>query len=102
MPLAGSLAALAQRRTRLFALEIDVTYEFLKLVIDTITEHIVVIDSDGYIWFTNKTRNSFWANNSGLIDGRWDGVNDLEECDKAADMDDDFGAKVASSIRSDQ
>jgi diguanylate cyclase (GGDEF)-like protein len=76
------------------------SYDFLKLVLDTITEHIVVIDSEGDILFVNKTWISFGQNNACLTDETWKGVNYLEECDNAADMGDDFGVKAASGIRS--
>ncbi|MCZ2722352.1 diguanylate cyclase [Marinomonas sp. 15G1-11] len=74
------------------------SYEFLKAVIDTITEHIVVIDDKGDILFVNKTWKSFGQNNACLIDEAWS-VNYLSECDKAANMGDDFGSKAAIGIR---
>ena len=76
------------------------SYIFLKSVLDTITEHIVVIDNKGDILFVNKTWLSFGQNNECLIDEAWIGVNYLKECDKAADMGDFFGVKAASGIRS--
>ena len=76
------------------------SYNFLKSVLDTITEHIVVINSEGDILFVNKTWSSFGLNNACLIDETWSGVNYLKECDKAAEMGDDFGLNAASGIRS--
>lgn len=76
------------------------SYDFLKSVLDSITEHIVVIDSEGNILFVNKTWSSFGQNNACQIGGTWNGVNYLKECDKAADMGDDFGAKAGRGIRS--
>jgi len=76
------------------------TYEFLKSVLDTITEHIVVIDNEGNIIFVNKSWKLFGQNNACLIDEVWNGVNYLEECDKAAAMGDDFGVNAARGIRS--
>lgn len=75
------------------------TYEFLKSVLNTIPEHIVVIDNEGNILFVNLTWSSFGKNNACLIDETWDGVNYLKECDKAAAMGDDFGIKAANGIR---
>ncbi len=75
------------------------SYNFLKSVIDTVTEHIVVIDIKGNILFVNKTWKSFGQNNACLFDEQWKGVNYLSECDKAADMGDDFGLKAADGIR---
>ena len=76
------------------------SYDFLKSVIDAITEHVVVIDDEGNIVLVNKGWTTFGQNNACLTDGKWDGVNYLMECDKAAAMGDDFGVKAASGIRS--
>lgn len=76
------------------------TYDFLKSVLDTITEHIVVIDNEGKILFINKSWNSFGQNNACLTNETWDDVNYLKECDKAAAMGDEFGVKAVNGIRS--
>jgi diguanylate cyclase (GGDEF)-like protein len=76
------------------------SYKFLKSIVNTITDHIVVIDPEGVILFVNKAWITFGKNNTCLIDDTWSGVNYLNECDKAADMGDDFGLKAASGIRS--
>jgi len=76
------------------------SYDFLKSVLDTITEHIVVIDIQGNILFVNESWSAFGQNNACLIDEKWNGVNYLSECDKAAAMGDGFGVKAASGIRS--
>lgn len=76
------------------------SYEFLKLVLDTITEHIVVIDEQGDILFVNKSWSLFGQNNACTMDTSWNGINYLEECDRAAAIGDDFGVDAASGIRS--
>ncbi|MEQ6916775.1 hypothetical protein [Halomonas aquatica] len=76
------------------------SFDFLKSVLDTITEHVVVIDVEGDISFVNKSWISFGENNACLIDGAWRGVNYLEECDKAAAMGDEYGLKAGKGIRS--
>lgn len=76
------------------------TYDFLKSVIDTITDHIVVIDNKGVILFANKGWKSFGQENECLIKDSWSGVNYLQECDNAANMGDDFGLQAATGIRS--
>ncbi|MGB5445357.1 MAG: sensor domain-containing diguanylate cyclase [Psychromonas sp.] len=76
------------------------SYEFLKSVLDTITEHIAVIDSKGDILFVNKGWSSFGQNNACLIEDTWSGINYLTECDKAAALGDDFGIKAGSGIKS--
>jgi len=76
------------------------SYDFLKAVLDTISKHIVVIDDKGNIIFSNKSWGTFGQENECTIAKTWDGVNYLNECDKAADMGDEFGIKAANGIRS--
>lgn len=73
--------------------------EFFKSVLDSITEHIVVIDEHGIIKYINKAWSSFGINNACLIGDDWDGVNYIEECDKAAAMGEEFGAKAGEGIK---
>lgn len=73
--------------------------EFLKLVLDSITEHIVVIDEKGEIQFVNRTWSAFGNNNACVIGDDWSGVNYIDECDKAAAMGDEFGTKAGDGIR---
>ncbi|MBQ0724286.1 MAG: sensor domain-containing diguanylate cyclase [Cycloclasticus sp.] len=75
------------------------SYEFLKSVIDTIAEHVVVIDNEGEIVFVNNSWVLFGQQNACLINKTWEGVNYLKECDKAAAMGDDVAAKAGSGIR---
>lgn len=75
------------------------TYKFLKLVLDTIPEHIVVIDNEGNILFVNRSWSSFGQNNENLVEGDWTGLNYLKIHDEAAASGDDFGLKAASGIR---
>jgi diguanylate cyclase (GGDEF)-like protein/PAS domain S-box-containing protein len=75
------------------------TYEFLKQVLDAITEQIVVIDDKGEILFVNRSWSSFGANNEYLVEGNWKGLNYLEVCDEAAKTGDEFGLQAASEIR---
>lgn len=75
------------------------SYEFLKLVIDTITESIVVINDEGDILFVNYSWRRFAKNNSCLINNTWEGVNYLKECDRSAEMGDELARKVAQGIR---
>lgn len=75
------------------------TYEFLKQLLDTIPEHIVVIDNGGNILFVNRSWSSFGQNNEYLIEGDWKDLNYLEVCDKSAESGDNFGLNAASGIR---
>lgn len=78
----------------------DNSYDFLSLVLDAITEHIVVIDEAGDIKFVNQSWAAFGSNNACAIGGDWSGVNYLAECDKASALGDEFGTKAAIGIRS--
>lgn len=74
-------------------------YEFLVLILDSVTEHIVVINRAGEIEFVNKSWSSFGRSNACVIGGGWNGVNYLEECDRAAAMGDSFGVLAGRGIR---
>lgn len=76
------------------------SYEFLKLVLDSITEHIVVIDEAGDIQFVNNSWSAFGKNNACVVGDAWNGVNYLEACDKAMTMGDEFASTAGAGIRS--
>lgn len=76
------------------------SYSFIKSVLNTISEHIVVIDSEGYIVHVNDSWNSFGRKNRCSINDTWIGVNYLKECDKSVDIGDELGLKAAKGIRS--
>lgn len=73
--------------------------KFQKLILDSITEHIVVINKEGDIVFVNKSWITFGQSNSCLIGHNWKGVNYLKECDNSAGMGDDYGAQAGNGIR---
>lgn len=73
---------------------------FLSLILDSIADHITVIDSTGTIQYVNKSWTAFAAQNGCLIKETWLGVNYIEACDKASEVHDDYGAQVAQGIRS--
>jgi diguanylate cyclase (GGDEF)-like protein len=75
------------------------SYEFLKSVIDNLTEHIVVIDNEGNILFVNRAWITFSQNNNCLINNSWIGVNYLKTCDESATMGDELSLKAAAGIR---
>ena len=72
---------------------------FLSLILDSITDHITVIDSTGAIQYVNKSWTRFAAQNDCLIEESWKDVNYIEVCDKASDNDGDIGQQVAQGIR---
>lgn len=72
---------------------------FLNMVLDSITENIVVIDEQGNIEYTNKSWLAFGEDNGCVIGGDWHKVNYLHECDKAAQQGDAFGIAAGDGIR---
>ncbi|MDA3913615.1 diguanylate cyclase [Oleiagrimonas sp.] len=76
------------------------TYAFLRSVLDTIPDHVAVIDTRGDIHFVNQNWVEFGRENACRVVPDWKGVNYLDACDKAAAMGDTFGMKAASGIRS--
>lgn len=75
------------------------SYAFLNLVLETLPEQIVVIDSLGEIQFVNRSWTKFGEDNQCSLAKSWDGVNYLSECDKARAMGDELAEKASSGIR---
>jgi diguanylate cyclase (GGDEF)-like protein len=57
------------------------TPSFLKAILDTVKEHIVVIDKDGYIVYVNRSWIKFGQNNDCDITVSWEGINYLDAYD---------------------
>jgi diguanylate cyclase (GGDEF)-like protein len=74
------------------------SYDFLKLVIDSVTEHIVVIDRKGSIVFANRAWCDF-ASENGLNVADWTNTNYLAVCNDSAGNGDDLGKKACQGIR---
>ena len=77
----------------------EISNKFLRSILDSVTEHIVVIDEYGDIQFVNRSWATFGDDNACSIDKNWSGINYLKECDKAAEMGDEFGVNAGSGIR---
>ncbi|MBR9729171.1 diguanylate cyclase [Shewanella intestini] len=75
------------------------SFNFFKSILDTMTEHIVVINTQGNIVFVNHAWKTFSQLNECTINDPWDDVNYLAVCDNAAAMGDEFGIKAAKGIR---
>ncbi len=73
--------------------------KFLNSILNSITDHIVVIDKNGYIQFVNESWAEFGDNNACLVKNNWDGINYLEQCDKAAASGDNYGIVASIGIR---
>lgn len=75
------------------------SHKFLKSVLDTVTQHIAVIDKNGQIVYINKSWVTFWQDNNYSIFSNWNTVNYLKICDKSASCGDELAAKAAEGIR---
>ena len=75
------------------------SYEFLSLVTNSMTDHIVVINEKGDIEFINKAWVLFGHDNDCLVVDKWEGVNYLAVCDESAAMGDEFGKNASAGIR---
>ena len=69
--------------------------EFYRSIVDSLTEHIVVIDKSGFIEYVNNAWIEFSILNECAIRNDWKGVNYLEVCDKAAEKNEVLG-KIAA------
>ncbi len=74
-------------------------FGFLREVVDSVTDHIAVIDRVGNICFTNRAWVVFAEHNDCAVTEQWHGINYLAACDTAAAAGDEFAAKAASGIR---
>lgn len=68
-------------------------------IVNSLAEHIVVIDKTGEIRFVNNAWIKFGQDNNCLIENTWKRVNYISVCDEAAKNGDVFGAKAAQGIR---
>lgn len=75
------------------------SYGFVKAVLDTVSEDIVVIDSDGDIQFSNHSWDALGRVEPWFEYGGWNGVNYLKVCDDAGEEGDSFALRAASGIR---
>lgn len=73
--------------------------QFLTSVLDTVTDHIVVVDDLGAILFVNHGWRAFGENNDCEVRGDWQGINYLEECERAAAAGDELGRMAADGIK---
>ncbi|ABM02958.1 diguanylate cyclase [Psychromonas ingrahamii 37] len=73
--------------------------EFLKSVLNTITDQIVVIDKNGDIKFVNHSWTEFGRDNDCQIKTEWIGINYLNGYDNTSGADADFGVTAVNGIR---
>lgn len=72
---------------------------FLKSILNTVTEHIAVIDHLGYIQYVNLSWEKFAQDNDYILNCNWNNINYLEICDKSAELGDTLAQDVADGIR---
>ena len=74
--------------------------DFLRSVLNSISEHIVVIDREGMIRFVNKAWVTFGQDNGCLIKtNAWLTINYLKVCDESAALGEEYGSEAAEGIR---
>ena len=76
------------------------TPEFLKHILDSMDEHIVVVDEQGYIQYVNRSWLQFGSNNQCAVKSNWHQQNYLEECHRAAKRGDEFALNASKGITS--
>ncbi len=67
-------------------LSMDHFNEFSKMIVDSITDHIVVLDKNGNIKTVNRAWTEFAIKNDCLNASNWKGRNYLNVCDHSASM----------------
>jgi len=71
---------------------------FYRSLVDSITEHIVVIDEQGRILFVNKSWINFGVENGCPSSFSWLGKNYMETCSRSTAEGDSFGKLAADGI----
>lgn len=73
--------------------------EFLESIINSMTDHIAVIDEQGQIVYVNRSWQQFSDINACVETTAWQQMNYLSVCDAAAKFGDDFGEQASQGIR---
>lgn len=71
---------------------------FFQAVLDSMTEHVVVVDLGGAIQYVNRPWINFCAANDGPRDVEWTDFNYLDVCDAAALAGDVYGRLAREGI----
>lgn len=79
----------------------DLTVDFFESIINSLTEHIAVIDSQGSIKFVNSAWVDFGIANNSRHDSAtsWIGINYLNVCDASVIVGETHGSNVAKGTR---
>ncbi len=73
--------------------------EYFQAVVDSLTEHIAIIDSIGVIVYVNSAWAQFGNANECAMSNNWLGVDYLAVCDASAKKGDESAKKAADGIR---
>lgn len=73
--------------------------DFYTALLDSITEHIVVIDQQGIIHYVNRSWIEFSRRNGYPFPETWHNINYLAACDASALAGEAFGKEAATGIR---
>lgn len=77
----------------------SISRSFLNSLVDTLPDHIAVINTSGEILFVNRSWQVFGRDNDMVRDTDWTGWNYLDACDKAAAQGDKFGRHASDGLR---
>lgn len=77
----------------------DKSIDFFKSILDSVTEHIVVIDRDGIIDYVNAAWLNFGISNGCSPTHKWQGTNYLEICETSAAMGETLAKEVVAGTR---
>ena len=72
---------------------------FFRAVLDSLSEHVAVLDTEGRIAVTNRGWEEFAAGNGGCPEAVGRGANYLRVCEKAAEEGSQDATRVAEAIR---
>lgn len=75
------------------------TIDFLKSILNAVTDHIVVIDENGFIQYVNQSWINFGKNNNYPPHTDWYDINYLQVCDASAAQGDEYAIEAAIGIR---
>lgn len=75
------------------------TSKFLKAILNTLSEHIVVIGKEGFILCANDSWKIFGENNNYSNNDKWQDINYLDVCDASAATGDSDAQATAIGIR---
>lgn len=73
--------------------------DFLQAILDSVTEHIVIIDEKGEIQFVNNSWVKFGANNDCTITSDWRGINYLKVCNESSAKGETHASKAAEGTK---